>query len=67
MKKQTIAVTVCLLLVATGALAQTVKVNWVAVGIPVARYPPHRSVRALVSAYGSYLGCKAAKRAVGQG
>src|SRR5712692_2674533 len=28
----------------------------VAVGIPVAWYPPHGSVRALVSAYGSYLG-----------
>src|SRR5258708_2883474 len=28
----------------------------VAVGISVARYPPRRSVRALVSAYGSYLG-----------
>ena len=34
---------------------QTVE-NFVAVGIPVARHPPHRSVRALVSAYGSYLG-----------
>jgi hypothetical protein len=30
--------------------------NWVAVGIPVTRHPPHRSVRALISAYGSYLG-----------
>src|SRR6202023_4261110 len=29
----------------------------VAVGIPVARHPPRRSVRALVSAHGSYLGC----------
>ena len=28
----------------------------VAVGIPVAWYPPHGSVHALVSAYGSYLG-----------
>ena len=28
----------------------------VAVGIPVARYPPHGSVRALINAYGSYLG-----------
>jgi hypothetical protein len=28
----------------------------IAVGISVARYPPHRSVRALISAYGSYLG-----------
>jgi enediyne biosynthesis protein E4 len=26
----------------------------IAVGIPVARYPPHRPVRALASAYGSY-------------
>ena len=25
----------------------------VAVGIPVTRHPPHRSVRALISAYGS--------------
>ena len=39
----------------------------VAVGIPVARYPPHRSVRALLSAYGSYLRCVAANRSVGQG
>ena len=29
----------------------------VAVGMPVARHPPRRSVRALVSAHGSYLGC----------
>jgi hypothetical protein len=28
----------------------------VAVGIPVAWYPPRGSVRALISAYGSYLG-----------
>jgi isocitrate/isopropylmalate dehydrogenase len=28
----------------------------IAVGIPVARYPPHRSGRALISASGSYLG-----------
>ena len=28
----------------------------VAVGIPVAWYPPHGSVQALVSAYGSYRG-----------
>src|SRR3974390_3881375 len=28
----------------------------IAVGIPVARHPPHRTVRALISAYGSYLG-----------
>jgi len=39
----------------------------VAVGIPVARHPPHRSVRALLSAYGSYLGCMAANRSDGQG
>src|SRR5215831_17519403 len=39
----------------------------VAVGIPVARYPPHRSVRALLSAYGSYLRWVAANRSVGQG
>ena len=39
----------------------------VAVGIPVTRYPPHRSVRALISAYGSYLGCMAANRSDGQG
>src|SRR5215831_16942312 len=43
--------------------------DWVAVavGIPVARYPPHRSVRALLSAYGSYLRWVAANRSVGQG
>ena len=29
----------------------------VAVGIPVTRHPPHRSVRALISAYGSSLRC----------
>ncbi len=34
----------------------------VAVGIRVAPYPPHRSVRALISAYGSCLGYMAAKR-----
>ena len=34
----------------------------VAVGTPVAQRPPHGSVRALVSAYGSYRGCFAAKR-----
>jgi hypothetical protein len=37
----------------------------VAVGTSVARCPPHRSVRALVSAYGSYLGWMAAKRVSG--
>src|SRR5260370_4329550 len=37
----------------------------VAVGTSVARCPPHRSVRALVSAYGSYLGWVAAKRVAG--
>jgi hypothetical protein len=61
---------------ACGATACTYKVEGkqlsvvcetVAVGIPVTRYPPHRSVRALVSAYGSYLGCVAAKRSDGQG
>lgn len=30
--------------------------NAVAVGMPAAQHPPHRSVRALFSAYGSYLG-----------
>src|SRR5262249_7534441 len=30
--------------------------EWVAVGIGIAPHPPHGSVRALVSAYGSYLG-----------
>src|SRR5437867_12024134 len=30
----------------------------VAVGMSVARHPPRRSVRALVSAHGSYLGCE---------
>jgi hypothetical protein len=39
----------------------------VAVGIPAAQSPPHGSARALLSAYGSYLGCLAAKRCVGQG
>jgi DNA replication protein DnaC len=34
----------------------------VAVGIPVAWHPPHGSVRALISAYGSYLGYLAARR-----
>jgi hypothetical protein len=34
----------------------------VAVGIPVAWHPPHGSVRALISAYGSSLGYVAAKR-----
>ncbi len=28
----------------------------VAVGMPITQHPPHRSVRALISAYGSYLG-----------
>ena len=28
---------------------------YVAVGIPVARYPPHRSVREYITSYGSYL------------
>jgi hypothetical protein len=37
----------------------------VAVGTSVARCPPHRSVRALASAYGSYLGWVAAKRVAG--
>jgi hypothetical protein len=37
----------------------------VAVGISVARYPPHGSVRALTSAYGSYLGWLATKRSSG--
>jgi hypothetical protein len=31
----------------------------------LSRYPPHRAVRALTSAYGSYLGWVAAKRALG--
>ena len=31
--------------------------NPVAVGIPVTRHPPHRSVRALITAYGSSLRC----------
>src|SRR5215472_15191726 len=39
----------------------------IAVGIPGSQYPPHRSVRALSSAYGSYLGWLAAKRTPGQG
>ena len=39
----------------------------VAVGIPVAWYPPHGSGRALVSASGSYLGWLAAKRCSGCG
>jgi hypothetical protein len=34
----------------------------VAVGTIIVHRPPHRSVRALVSAYGSYLGYMAAKR-----
>src|SRR5262249_21264439 len=37
----------------------------IAVGIPLTRYPPHRSGRALISASGSYLGWVAAKRASG--
>jgi len=37
----------------------------IAVGIPVARYPPHGPARALISACGSYLGCVAAKRTLG--
>ena len=45
--------------------AISVRVIEIAVGIPVARYPPHRPVRALTSAYGSYLGWVAAKRALG--
>jgi hypothetical protein len=37
----------------------------IAVGIPLTRYPPHRSGRALLSASGSYLGWLTAKRASG--
>src|SRR6516162_2009453 len=47
--------------------SQRYRVESVAVGIPVARYPPHRSVRALISAYGSYLRYLAAKRDWGYG
>ena len=39
----------------------------VAVGTPVTRRPPHRSVRAHFSAYGSYLGCLASNRTPGSG
>ena len=37
-------------------------IDEVAVGTIIADRPPHRSVRALISAYGSYLGYVAAKR-----
>ena len=37
----------------------------VAVGMPVARHPPHGPVRALISAHGSYLGCLAQNRSKG--
>ena len=47
------------------ALALSIARRVIAVGIPVARYPPLRSVRALLSAYGSYLGWLAAKRTLG--
>jgi hypothetical protein len=30
-----------------------IHISGIAVGIPIARYPPHGSVRALISAYGS--------------
>ncbi len=39
----------------------------VAVGTSVTGRPPHRSVRAHSSAYGSYLGCMASKRTPGSG
>lgn len=35
-------------------------VKWVAVGTPVARHPRHRPIRALINAYGYYLGMIAA-------
>jgi hypothetical protein len=37
-------------------ISSPVCLNEVAVGTIIADRPPHRSVRALVSAYGSYLG-----------
>jgi hypothetical protein len=39
----------------------------VAVGTSLTERPPHRSVRAHSSAYGSYLGCLASNRTPGSG
>ena len=39
----------------------------VAVGTPVAQRPPRGSVRALISAHGSYRGYLASKRTMGDG
>jgi hypothetical protein len=46
-------------------LTRDLRDSLVAVGTTISGRPPHRSVRAHFSAYGSYLGCLAAKRCWG--
>ncbi len=45
-----------------GWRSSRVRKTGVAVGMPVARHPPHGPVRALISAHGSYLGCAGQNR-----